>query len=354
MLEIWNENKAKSHKWYHHPLTRCITSNGQHYSITMKKGTVNRLLVNFIGGGMSWNEETASRPITLTSAFGSKEAFYISYLSNMMLGLMHIGLLKADDKRNPFNDWYILNIPYVSADFHLGNNDFPYQSLKGEAKILHHHGNKIFETILTILKKFYKESPEVLLVMGVSAGGFGCMAHAPTIKDLYPECKKVIVYSEGTHIRSPIWREIAKNVWKVKDELQAYIESEDLIFDLFRYAKDNMSPDTLFLHSNSIWDSELVRFTNKMYHGKLEVNPEALSYFNNTLKETVSKLKNEIPNYFYYLTDYGKKKNGTTPHIFIGSPALFYGKIQDDTSIAEWLDQAVNGQAINVGAVHLR
>jgi len=349
MLSLWNKNDAKTHKWYQKTLEGCVSSNGKPYNITMKKGTENKLLVNFIGGGLSWNKETAARPITLTSAFNNKEAFYISDVPNWMLNLIHVGLLKENDKRNPFNNWFILNIPYVSADFHLGNNDFSYQTLKGEDKILHHHGDKNVTAALAELKDFYPQIPDVLLIMGVSAGGFGCVAHAPTIHNLYPECKNVIVYSEGTHIRSPIWHEIARDVWKVKEELGTYINSDDLIFDLFRYARDKMPQSTLFLHSNSVWDSELVRFTNKMIGGKLEVNPDALARFNCTLKETVGKLKNEIPNYYYYLTDYGIRKNGTTPHIFIGSPALYYGKMQDNVSIAEWLERAVSKDANNVG-----
>jgi hypothetical protein len=349
MLGIWNENNAKTQKWYRKSLDGCVGSNGKPYSITLKKGTAKKLLVNFVGGGLSWNEETAAKPISVSAMLRKKEVFYINGLSNTALNLMHIGILKADDKRNPFNDWSILNIPYTTADFHIGNNEYAYLSASGENKILYHHGEKNIAAALVVLRNFFQETPETILIMGGSAGAFGCVAHSPAIKNLYPDCENVIVYSEGSHIRSPLWRDIARDIWKVNENLAAYIESDDLIFDLFRSARDNMPSHTFFLHSNSVWDSELVRFTHKMYHGKLEVNSEGLRTFHDTLKDTVKKLKKEIPNYSYFLTDYGKKKDGSTPHIFIGSPKLFYGKIEDNLSIAEWLNEAVNKSTNDVG-----
>ena len=133
-------------------------------------------------------------------------------------------------------------------------------------------------------------------------------------------------------------------------DLAAYIKGSDLICDLFCYARDNMPPHTLFLHANSVWDKELTGFTNKLNYGKKEATPQALSEFHNTLIKTVQRLKSEIPNYFFYLTDYGKgRKTGTTPHIFSGTPKLLYGRMQDNTSVAVWLSQATEKQAFDVG-----
>jgi hypothetical protein len=312
MLSLWSADKAKAHKWYRKPLDECTSSNGNQYSISLKKGIVNKLLVNFIGGGLSWSEETANNPITISSMLKKKEAFYINNISNMQLNFMHIGILNANDKRNPFRDWYILNIPYSTADFHIGNNDYIYRSINGDSKTLFHRGEKNAATALNVLHDFFPKTPDTLLIMGESAGAFGCVAHSPAIKNIYPNCKNIIVYSEGSHIRSPLWQEITKSIWKVNDILMKYIKSEDLIFDLFIYARDNMPSNTIFMHSNSVWDKDLVAFMNKMNNGKLEINATSLQEFNDSLKETVNKLKREIPNYSYYLTDYGMKKDGTS------------------------------------------
>ena len=350
MLSLWNANSAKPQKWYQMPLDGCVSSTGKPYRITMKKGTVNKLLINFVGGGLSWNEETAARPVSIGAMLKKKEFFYISDALSIQLKFMNIGILNERDKRNPFHDWYVLTIPYTSGDFHIGNNEYSYQSMKGENKILYHHGNKNVSAALAVLKKFFPQTPDVLFIAGQSAGGYGCLAHSPKIKELYRNCNNIIVYSEVSHLHSSLWPEIAKNVWQVRPDLMAYIKSDDLIADLFRYVRDHMPPSTQFLHLNSVWDKELVEMMHKMNHGKKQVNSQARKEFHDTLLDTVRVLKSEIPSYAYYLTDYRKnQKDGTTPHMFSGSPKLLYSEMQDGMSLANWFFQAIEGNPIDVG-----
>lgn len=341
---------ANTQKWYQKTLDGCVSSTGKPYRVLLKRGTVNKLLVNFLGGGASWSAETAARPFTVGSILKKQEAFYISDVSSLQLNFADVGLFKASDKRNPFRDWYMLNIPYVSGDFHIGNHDYPYQNLKNQSKVLHHHGQKNVTAALVALKEFFPKTPETLIVMGLSAGGHGCVAHSPQIQNLYPDCKRVIVYSEATHLHSLLWPKIAERVWNVRPDLMEYIQGESLIADLFRYAKDSMSPSTLFLHSNSVRDKALVEMMYKMNHGKQLVNAEALAEFHTTLLETIGTLKEEIPNYHYYLTDYGKnKKDETTPHTFAGTPKLLYSEMQDGVSLSDWLCRAVEGVPLDIG-----
>jgi len=343
-------DRPKVKTWYKKSLDGCVSSDGSQYNISLRKGIVNKLLVNFVGGGLSWNQETATNPISVYNLIRNKESFYIPSLSPLQMNLMHVGILSAKDKRNPFYDWNVLNIPYTTADFHIGCNKFNYQNAKGENKVLHHNGAKNVETALTALKYYFNEPPNVLVITGQSAGAFGCVAHCSKIKNVYPNCNNIIVYSEGSHLHSSIWQDIIKYTWKANSDLTEYIKSNDLIVDLFHYAQDNMPTHTLFLHSNSVWDIMLVKYMHKMNYGKMIVNSQALKEFNETLINAVKKLKSEITNYSYYLTDYGKSmKNGTTPHIFAGTPKLFYGNMQDGFSIANWLCKAIEKAPIDIG-----
>jgi len=348
IMNILTDN-AKENTWYRKPLNSCVSSNGSPYNITLKKGKANKLLINLVGGGLSWNQETAARPLTISNMIRGKESFYIPSLSSLQLKLMHVGILKAKDSRNPFYDWNIFNIPYTTADFHIGNNEFLYKDTKGESRVMYHNGAKNVEVALATLKGYFDETPDILVIAGQSAGAFGCVAHCPKIISLYPDCKNTIVYSEGSHMHSPLWSNTVKNVWKASPNLQTYVKSNDLIVDLFHYAQDNTPPDILFLHSNSVWDVSLVKYMHKMNHGKMAVNSQALEEFHETLLCVVRKLKSEIANYSYYLTDFGKNKNKATPHIFSGTPKLFYSDMQDDFSIANWLRKAIEKKPIDIG-----
>jgi len=338
-------------KWYRKELEGGISSNGKPYSITFRKGNVNKLLVFFIGGGLSWNEETASNPVKIGAMIRKKETFYVSDVPPWQLKLVtHYGMLNTNDKRNPFSDWHILVIPYATADFHIGNNEYHYTDAKGNNKVMYHKGSNNVNEALKVLKKFVPETPDSLLITGLSAGGFGCLAHSQKIKSLYPDCKNIVFYIEGSYLYSSLWPSITKNIWKVNSDLESHISSNDLIIDLFHYAKEHMPSHTIFLHSNSVWDIELVKMMNKLNHGTLSISPQALQEFHDNLIQAVRKLKNEIPNYYYYLTDYGKnKKNGTTPHTFSGTPKLFYGEMQDNMSIANWLTQTIAENSSDIG-----
>ena len=349
-MNTLTDNKVEVGIWYRKELVGGISSNGKPYSITFKKGHVNKLLVFFVGGGLSWSEETAAKPITMGALVRKKEAFYISHILPIQLKFMHVGILNAKDKRNPFADWHILTIPYATADFHLGNNEYPYQDAKGNDKVIHHNGATNVEKALAVLKEVVPETPETLLIAGVSAGGFGCIAHSPNIHKLYPDCKNITVFADSSYLYSPKWTKITKEIWKINPDLEPYVKGDDLITDLFHYANGHLPDNTLFLHAVSVWDIDLVKFMNKMNNGKLSISSQALEEFHNSLISTVRKLKSEVPNYHYYLTDYGKsKKNGTTPHVFLGNPKLFYSEMQDSMSISNWLIEATQGKTLDVG-----
>jgi len=339
----------KTQKWYTKQLDGCVSGNGKPYYISLKKGTINKLLVCFLGGGASWSEETAVLPITIRSLLVRKKGYYLDYVSPLFIKLGHVGLLAANDRRNPFHAWHVLYIPYSTADFHIGCNDFHYTDIRGKSKMLHHHGAKNVETALGLLKEFVNEKPDTIVISGMSAGAFGCLAHCRSISELYPNCENIVVYAEAAHLRSSEWQRITVDVWKVKPELAAIAKSEDLIYDLFCYARDKMPKNTWFLHSCSVWDEALSLFMYNMNHGGQSLNAQALQTFHSTLIEVIKKLKSDIPNYSYYLTDFGRKKDGTTPHIFFGSPKLLYNAMQDNTPLADWISNAIEKPQTDIG-----
>jgi len=340
----------ENNKWQMKVVEGAICSTGKPYTVSFRKGTSNNLLVMFQGGGMSWNEYTADRPLSVSALLGLAEGYYINRMMNATINMTHVGLLKINDERNPFHDWNILNVPYSTADFHLGDNEFHYTAGNGKEKILYHHGYKNMEKILEVLHEEFPESPEKLMIMGSSAGGFGVLYYAPLIAALYPWCANVTVYSEATHISTPLWKSITQDVWKIPADLQNYVESDNLIYDLFRYARDNMPEGTKFLHSNSVWDRDLTRFLNKLRGREMAVSPEGLQEFHRSLLPVEKQLKKDIPNLHYYLTDYNKNaKDGTTPHTFAGHPELLYTPMQDGISLADWLYQATEDVLQDVG-----
>ncbi|MCL2631584.1 MAG: hypothetical protein FWD45_00605 [Coriobacteriia bacterium] len=359
--------------WYLIQLEGCISSDGSPYYITLRRGTVNKLLVYFNGGGLSWSEYSAARPFSLRGAPGVSEVFYIDRVSTQMLPNSLVGILSAaapapaaasptataaspapaalaPAAASPFSDWYALNLPYATGDFHLGNNDFPYTDLNGNPKTLHHHGSRNVATALKALKTILPDTPEAIFIGGQSAGGYGSVGNSPAILSAYPDCPNITVYSEASHMTSDLWPDVARDTWKVDPSIQAYLKSNDLIADLFKYASDQLPSHTTFLHSNSVWDGLLTELMNKLLNDTLAITPEAQAIFHKTLIALVKRLKAEIPNFYYFLTDYALNPDThTTPHTFSVSPTLFTAEMQDGHSIASWLASAVEGDPKNHG-----
>ena len=76
-----------SQRCYQSKLTGWRGGNGTSYRIALKKGQTNRLLANFVGGALSWDEETAANPFTIRGMLQRKEKYYIDHLTLTLLGL---------------------------------------------------------------------------------------------------------------------------------------------------------------------------------------------------------------------------------------------------------------------------
>ena len=49
-------SNPKTGKWYGIPLKGCVSSDGKEVHAGFRKGTENKLVILFFGGGVSWNE----------------------------------------------------------------------------------------------------------------------------------------------------------------------------------------------------------------------------------------------------------------------------------------------------------
>jgi len=337
----WNGQTDKN-MWFRQNLPDGKSSDGSKYHVYYKRGSTQNLMVYFSGGGASWTEETAANPITLNSMKSGKTGYYFPNLATY-LELLLTGILAANDPRNPFNDWNVVYIPYSTADFHAGNAEFSYTDSNGKKKILYHHGAKNVTNALNAAKTVFPACDK-LLVAGESAGAFGCVAHAPAIAAMYPLRNETYIYSDGSSLYCPMWHEIYADIWKSEGIISDNADADaHLIKHLFKRAYAALGDDAVYMHSNSIYDDVLSAFGNKLNTGGYSNGPDVLEKFYENMQYEMSSLAGEIPNYRFYLTSYGLDKDkGTTPHTFSRWDERYYGKMEDETAISEWLNAAVN------------
>ena len=114
-------------KWYKIASADMLCSDGSQYKAFFKKGSENKVLIYFAGGGVSISAETAKEDMFNRTVIG------IDTLSNTT---MNMGGLATPADSNPFKDWTVIAFPYATGDFHSGKNDLKYTDNDGKGKIL--------------------------------------------------------------------------------------------------------------------------------------------------------------------------------------------------------------------------
>ena len=152
----------KEGKWYKITSNDMLCSDGSQYKAFFRKGSENKVLLYFAGGGISISAETAREDMYI------RRVAPIDQFANNMMN--YGGIASAVDG-NPFKDWTVIALPYATGDFHSGTNDFAYTDKEGQKKILYHHGYTNYSAVMQKAMELGGISdPEAVMVTGYSAG----------------------------------------------------------------------------------------------------------------------------------------------------------------------------------------
>lgn len=345
------KGKPKMGKWYGIPLEGCVSADGVPAHAAFRKGSENKLIVLFFGGGVSWNEYMAARP---NSIFGNPDKinFYAVGDGGLVADLAtRIGIpTLSKNKSNPFHTWNMLAIPYVTGDFHCGTGDFPYTALDGTKKILHHHGYTNYRKALTEAIKHIGNNPEQILVTGFSAGGWGTALLTDDVMRTFPNCKNVTSYVDSSLMLHPDWRGIAENVWKAPKEIADRLQSENNVLDCLRALKKDHGDRVKIAYSCSVRDCALAEFVNYIQEDKLYADKESGIKFQEQLKQMCDELQQAIPNVSLFIFDTleenaEKKAMGLTKHCVGKAEKL----VVEGTTAAQWLWDTVCDNPRQIG-----
>ncbi|MDR1641628.1 MAG: pectinacetylesterase family protein [Clostridiales bacterium] len=326
----------KPKTWYRRLLEGTKCSDGSPYYVYFKKGESKNLIVYFSGGGAAWNQETAAQPMTWRTVI-KPDGFYSSSL-NIFSDLTLVGILEKSNPKNPFDSWNAIYIPYVSADMHVGNREFPYVAADGSKKILYHNGIANVKQSLAAGVSIFPEVDR-LVIAGESAGAFACVAYAELASSLWPKASQVAIVSDSSSIWNPHWVEVLRDIWNSEEVLWQGLSGDgELIADWFERVSKNL-PDALLLHYNSAFDNILSPFQHLLNANEFAVNETALKNYNEHLKIAVRRLS-KLKNYSSFISTFGKDEMGSTPHTAARYPNRYYAKTPEGPSFAEWLDKA--------------
>ncbi len=333
--------ELKENKWYRVDVDEGKSSDGSEWYSYIKRGSENKLMIYFQGGGVSVNEYTASNDFYNKKMWGND--WFMNFATNIGIG--------SKNKNNPFKDWTVVVVPYTTGDFHIGTGEYAYQDDDGDDHILYHNGYHNYQALMKRVSELF-DTPEQILVTGFSAGGFGTSLLANDIlTNYYDDVPNKTVLVDSSLLLYDGWKDTAENVWKAPSQISERMVSDNITLDsLLALSKDH--PDAKILFDCSVRDGELAKYQNYLDSDNWVATKESGEIFQNNLKNMVDEIKKNIPNSAFYIWDgieYGEKGMDLTQHTIINIPTVYKEEFGNGKTVADWIMDAVNGTLQNYG-----
>ncbi len=157
---------------------------GSPYHFFVRRGSVNKVLMYYQGGGACWEQLTCSVPVcddNVNPEGGDNPNNRSS------------GFGDYNNPNNPFRDWHIVFVSYCSCDIHFGDaaQDYPLH--------VEHRGYQNAR----VAEKWARENfpnPDEVFVTGSSAGAYGALFHGPLLHNAWPNAKFSILADAGNGV----------------------------------------------------------------------------------------------------------------------------------------------------------
>jgi hypothetical protein len=220
---------------------------GSEYHYFAKRGSVNKLMLYYQGGGACWDNPTCSFPACRTEP-------------DPDMGEYVDGFFDLNNDNNPFRDWNIVFVSYCTCDVHFGDATVEYEEGAEPITVQHlgYHNSKVAE-------KWAREhflNPEVVVVTGSSAGAYGAWFNGPLLHDVWPASQIHVLADAGNGVITEgflenqfgNWNFVA-NLRDVPGVLESITEGDGM--PGYTAAVARAFPDTNWAHVSTLYDGSL-------------------------------------------------------------------------------------------------
>lgn len=179
------------------------------YYFFVKRGSVNKLLMYYQGGGACWDYLTCFIGIFDES---------VDPTGSDNPNNQHSGFTDLSNPDNPFKDWNIVFTPYCTGDIHFGDVRQTY----GTGFTVNHLGYQNAR----VVEKWAREhfvNPDEVFVTGSSAGAYGAFFNAPLLRKVWPSSKFSVLADAGNGVITADFMQNNFPTWDFKKNIPAYI-----------------------------------------------------------------------------------------------------------------------------------
>ena len=311
------------------------------YSFFYKRGTENKLLMYYQGGGACWSALNC----------WSVPTYKIDADADDNPELAGTGFASRDNVLNIFKDWHVVFVSYCTGDVHWGES---YDTFYGPGQLTQHVGR----VNAAVAEKWARErflDPEVIVETGSSAGSYGAIMNSTYLMaEVYPHVQHNVIGDAGIGVIRAEFLDPNTgdniNRWNVEKNLPTFIPGIELpiselsIPEIFE-AMGNAFPNNRFASYQSAYDGGNGGQTS-FYHimknlGNIFAWPnwwEDQCEWTACMRHLVQETSTRLPSNFRYYTGAGSR------HTIYGSDKLYHdtrGTVPPIT-FRDWVDAMVN------------
>jgi hypothetical protein len=314
-----------------------VCMDGSPYRFYARRGTVNKLVMYYQGGGACWEQLTCLVPACDTNVVDAEDN--PSGFSS--------GFADLDNPANPFRDWNAVFVSYCSCDIHFGDAAQDYTNFD-PANPLHvehrgYHNSKVAE-------KWAREhflAPEAVFVTGSSAGAYGAWFNAGLLHAVWPSARFDVLADAGNGVVTQDFLEQYFPNWNFEANLPPEIPELRQVLDngegIVGYTKviTRTFPDTDWAHYTTAFDGGTggqTGFYNIMLNGNDPVAAltwwEGSCAFRDAMQaqavETAAAVDAQDGNYRYYI-------GSGSRHTMWGANKVYTSTLGGVPTIVDWI-----------------
>lgn len=187
------------------------------------------------------------------------------------------GIFNNTDDENPVKGWNVVYAPYCDGSLHFGDSDIPDMNRK-------HHGLRNTSAALDVAKDKFP-NPRRILLVGVSAGGYGTIWITGLVRVIYPDAELFVFNDAGMAIANPATPDGFRDVlgeWGARQFLPESCEDcktsphlavwqtwnlqrdPSLTLGLFSSCEDSTIADTFLMLDRAVFKQALLDETKKV------------------------------------------------------------------------------------------
>jgi len=331
--KVWNELDGGGNS---------VCANGSDYRFFAHEGTLNKLVIDFQGGGACWNGEGCASPYSKPRP----ELGFGLYLDRLVVNQEDAaGIYERNNPENPLKDWYHVFIPYCTGDLHIGDTTQTYTNpFTDEVYSVEHRGAVNTRAVLEWTFENFS-APESIFVTGCSAGSYGAAYWTDAVRKNYPDAAIYQLGDCGAGIISGDLSEQLAQSWNAGKTLPNTLFDENAVANA--YVDTLGGSDKLKMAQyNTAFDGTQI-FFYAYGEGKLPISLDTGKEWADKLTDSLEYIETNTSDFYAFTSSYDDNNDLTdgTQHCAIVHDD-FYTVEQNGVKFRDWLDDYVNGREV--------